>query len=94
MLAATRQPHGDGREGGENTEYVDSGNVPALMARGGSVALKKRSPGIYSRITGFVNKRFFLIGAVLAVSAARLNPAIGATGGLLRPELTVNKGGV
>lgn len=70
---------------------------PVFASRGGGttgadVGLKKQ-PGIYRCITSFVNKRFFLLGAVVAVSLAYLNPAIGVTGGILRPELTVNKGG-
>lgn len=69
---------------------------PALMVRGGAATSNtvKTRQGIYERITFFLNKRFFLLGAVAMVSAARLAPAIGATGGLLRPELTVNKAGV
>lgn len=68
---------------------------PALMVRGGAATSNtvKTRQGIYERITFFLNKRFFLLGAVAMVSAARLAPAIGATGGLLRPELTVNKAG-
>ncbi|CAM9970705.1 unnamed protein product, partial [Discosporangium mesarthrocarpum] len=40
-----------------------------------------------------LNKRFFLVGVACAVAFARLAPAVGATGGLLRPEITVNKAG-
>ena len=68
---------------------------PALIVRGGAATSNtvKEPAGIYERIALFLNKRFFLLGAVAMVSAARLAPAIGATGGLLRPELTVNKAG-
>ncbi|CAM9753950.1 unnamed protein product, partial [Laminaria digitata] len=67
---------------------------PALMVRGGGGAATSntaKTQRIYDRIAVLLNKRFFLLGAVAMVSAARLAPAPGATGGLLRPELTVNK---
>lgn len=78
-----------------NPSHATHSISPAFMVRGGaatSSAVKTRHR-IYERIALFLNKRFFLLGAVVMVSAARLAPAIGATGGLLRPELTVNKAG-
>lgn len=78
-----------------NPLHATHSSSPALMVRGGagtSSTVKTRH-GIYERIALFLNKRFFLLGAVVMVSAARLAPAIGATGGLLRPELTVNRAG-
>lgn len=66
----------------------------ALMARGGAEAFDAvKRENLYGRVSAFLNKRFFLLGAVAMVSAARIAPTIGATGGLLRPELTVNKAG-
>lgn len=70
---------------------------PAFMPRGGGTAIDtvgwRKLPEIRRRATAFLNKRFFLVGAAAAVACAYLNPAMGATGGVLRPELTINKGG-
>lgn len=69
-------------------------NGAALMTRGGGQKPDVvKEHGIYDRVASFLNKRFFLLGAAAMVIAARLAPAVGATGGLLRPELTVNKAG-
>lgn len=70
---------------------------PAFMPRGGGTAADtagwQKLPEIRRRVAAFLNKRFFLVGAAAAVACAYLNPAVGATGGVLRPELTINKGG-
>lgn len=62
------------------------------MVRGGAATPNTaKTQGFYERFSAFLNKRFFLLGAVMMVCAARLAPAGGVTGGWLRPELTVNK---
>lgn len=66
---------------------------PALVPPSGARHDESKTQSVYRRVTAFLNKRFFLVGAVVVLSAARLAPGFGATGGLLRPELTVNKAG-
>lgn len=72
--------------------YMSQGS--ALATRGGGAPPKpEKAQSTYGRVASFLNKRFFLLGAVAMVASARLAPSIGATGGLLRPELTVDKAG-
>lgn len=91
-LAAAPTRYGNAQDTHESTD-----RNTAFASRGGGTAGagagQKNQPGIYGRVTRFVNKRFFLLGAAVAVSLAYLNPTIGVTGGVLRPELTINKGG-
>ena len=47
---------------------------------------------MWSKVTGFIDRRYFLVGAAVAVAMAALAPSIGRTGGILRPELTVGWG--
>ena len=65
-----------------------------IDVRGGGLASRKEVNQNFNRkFVTFLNKRFFLIGAAAAVSLARLAPGVGATGGFLRPEVTVNRAG-
>ncbi|CAM9911603.1 unnamed protein product, partial [Choristocarpus tenellus] len=68
----------------------------ALLTQGGQAGdtSYRTATSIRSRVLGFANKRFFLLGAAVAVSVAKLLPWLGATGGPLRPEYTVNKVGI
>lgn len=59
--------------------------------KGGADAPKDQ--GFIGRVAAFCNKRFFLVGAAVVIYAAKLAPSVGATGGLLHPEITVNKAG-
>lgn len=52
-----------------------------------------KDQGFIGRVAAFCNKRFFLVGAAVVIYAAKLAPSVGATGGLLHPEITVNKAG-
>jgi sodium/bile acid cotransporter 7 len=47
-----------------------------------------------TKIQAFLEKNFFLMGMVVAVSLARLFPWLGRNGGVLRPELFIGKFGV
>ena len=40
-------------------------------------------------LVSFLDRRYFLVGAVVAVALAGVAPSIGCKGGILRPELTV-----
>lgn len=85
-----------------NTKYVCSvrnlthrymAHSPSVAVRGGHTASESRrtnQKGFNKKLVSFLNKRFFLLGAAAAVSLARFAPGVGATGGLLRPEVTVN----
>jgi len=46
----------------------------------------------YRAVTGFLDRRYFLVGAASAVALAAIAPTIGCTGGFFRPELTVGWG--
>lgn len=65
---------------------------PSMGVRGGHTAPERHTNQKYfkKKLISFLNKRFFLLGAAAAVSLARFAPGVGATGGLLRPEVTVN----
>lgn len=82
-----------------NSDNAAGGKIesPAIASRGGgeegSITAAPRWRRAYKRVASFCNKRFFLLGAATVIYAARLQPGIGATGGLLRPEITVNKAG-
>lgn len=69
----------------------------AIYYRGGGIEGKvvgaPKAREIYSQIVSFCNKRFFLVGAAVVIYAAKLAPGLGATGGIIRPEITVNKAG-
>lgn len=47
-----------------------------------------------NRFLQFVDKNFFLVGMFIAVVAARIFPALGKNGGILRPELLIGNFGV
>jgi sodium/bile acid cotransporter 7 len=51
-------------------------------------------PSVAKRLRTFVDKNFFLAGMFVAVGFARLFPALGRNGGVLRPELFTGKYGV
>lgn len=44
-----------------------------------------------NQVKNFVDQNFFLIGMLLAVAFARMFPALGKNGGILRPELIIGK---
>jgi solute carrier family 10 (sodium/bile acid cotransporter), member 7 len=46
------------------------------------------------RLRAFASRNFFVLGMVAAVTLARLGPAWGLDGGILRPELVIGKYGV
>lgn len=87
-----------------NTKYVCSmghltnrymAHSPSMAVRGGHTASGSltNQKGFNKKLVSFLNKRFFLLGAAAAVSLARFAPGVGATGGFLRPEVTVNTAG-
>jgi sodium/bile acid cotransporter 7 len=47
-----------------------------------------------ARVKEYANKNFFLVGMFVAVALARLAPALGRNGGILRPELFIGRYGV
>lgn len=78
----------------KSRQHICMAKNMSLMARGGGVdPTTSTTEGVLSRVKSFANKRFFILGAFAMVSAARFAPTFGATGGFLRPELTVNKAG-
>jgi sodium/bile acid cotransporter 7 len=74
---------------------VTSDPSPPLSAAG---KLKLKSASLWEKscesATYLGQKQFFLVGAGTAIGLARIAPAVGKTGGLLRPELTVGSVGV
>ena len=62
------------------------------VCRSGVVQLRGDTGGPLAQARAFVDKRYFIAGAVVAVALAAAAPMIGCTGGPLRPELTVNWG--
>ena len=51
-----------------------------LLRGGGDDATAAR---VYRAVTGFLDRRYFLVGAASAVAMAAIAPTIGCTGGLL-----------
>ena len=57
--------------------------------------LKKINWGIIKQnISIFVDKNFMLLGVIISIIFAKFNPHFAASGGVLRPELTINMIGV
>lgn len=73
---------------------VTSRNVHQLLASASSVSDGSVDKPFLQRLLTFVEKNFFLLGMLLAVSFARAFPQLGKTGGVLRPELFIGKWGV
>lgn len=48
-------------------------------------------PEFSSRLLSFMKDNWLVIGELLVIVAAKINPNIGRTGGILRPEFTINK---
>lgn len=48
----------------------------------------------WKNLRSFASKHFFLLGMLVAVALARAFPALGADGGVLRPELVLGRWGV
>ena len=66
-----------------NRACIEGGRsaVPLLHLRGGGDdATAARA---YRAVTGFLDRRYFLVGAASAVALAAIAPTIGCTGGLL-----------
>lgn len=63
--------------------------LSSTSASSGSVDLS-----FLQRLLAFVEKNFFLLGMVVAVSFARAFPQLGKTGGILKPELFIGNWGV
>ena len=55
---------------------------------------KTKLAASFQAVERFVEKNFFLVGMFVAVGLARAFPALGKTGGVLRPELFIGKYGV
>ena len=66
------------------------------VIRGGAIAAKASPIGktrqIVQSVASFLDRRYFLVGAVATVALAACAPSIGRTGGILRPELTIGWG--
>ena len=64
-----------------NRACIENGRsaVPRLRG-GGDDATAAR---VYRAVTGFLDRRYFLVGAASAVAMAAIAPTIGCTGGLL-----------
>ena len=88
---------------GRGASLPSSLHAPPLIASGGrpSVTLLRggqddAAPSglarVYQNVVGFIDRRYFIVGAAAAVAMAAAAPSIGRTGGLLRPELTVGWG--
>ena len=45
-------------------------------------------------LVGLVKSNWLVLGEILVIILAKYNPALGATGGILRPEITISKIGV
>ena len=72
LLRAPQKPSRASIEGGRSA-------VP-LLRGGGDDATAAR---VYRAVTGFLDRRYFLVGAASAVAMAAIAPTIGCTGGLL-----------
>ena len=78
-------------------------NSPHVLdIRGGSSSIRSSSasdssdssPSLFTKLRQFGSKNFFLVGMFIAVGVAKLLPALGKDGGLLRSELFIGKFGV
>lgn len=47
-----------------------------------------------SKANKFLSKNWLILGEVLVIALAKINPSFAATGGILRPEFTISKVGV
>ena len=65
-----------------NRACIEGGRsaVPLLRGGGDDDATAARA---YRAVTGFLDRRYFLVGAASAVALAAIAPTIGCTGGLL-----------
>ncbi|KAL7462659.1 hypothetical protein ACHAXS_003036 [Conticribra weissflogii] len=74
-----------------DVHYAASNQSEGQVAvRGGDTS----SSSIVEKTKAFVEKNFFLVGMVVAVSLAKLYPELGKNGSVLRPELFIGKYGV
>lgn len=66
--------------------------APRLLALRGGDAPAPRGAlrGVLDDILGFIDRRYFIVGVVLAVALAYLFPTVGLKGGMLRPEISVS----
>ena len=65
---------------------IEDGRSSVPMLRGGGDDAK--AARAYRAVAGFLDRRYFLVGAASAVAMAAIAPTIGCTGGVPRPELT------
>jgi hypothetical protein len=51
-------------------------------------------PPFITQCINFLRKNWLVLGEILVIFIAKMNPEFGATGGVLRPEITISKIGV
>ena len=72
-----------------------SSTFPALRSTKDAAGdSKEGSASVVEKFRTFAGKNFFLLGMFVAVGFARVFPALGKNGGVLRPELFIGKFGV
>mmetsp|Transcript_6819 Transcript_6819/g.13622 ORF Transcript_6819/g.13622 Transcript_6819/m.13622 type:complete len:336 (-) Transcript_6819:587-1594(-) len=87
-----------GSERRSDLHYESSNQSECLVTEASAVTNVRggdtSSSSIVKKAKAFVEKNFFLVGMVVAVSLAKLYPELGKNGSVLRPELFIGKYGV
>jgi sodium/bile acid cotransporter 7 len=82
---------------GGQQQWLTSTTTLSSSSSSDNLSAARRSSSWKDKIAGiqqFANKNFFLVGMFVAVALARLAPALGRNGGILRPELFIGRYGV
>jgi hypothetical protein len=55
---------------------------------------EKKETNIIKSLKLFLSNNWLVLGEIIVIAFAKYNPAFGATGGVLKPEITISKIGV